>query len=712
MRSNSFRKISSIFATLAVLITTMPTFANTRLQDDLITIGKPGSSANKRIKLGSTQEIRTNSTTNKLEFAHDGSNFKPLGSGTGSGGSSGGINLITNESFEDPITTGWSNTGGTLTQETYSVAPSDSDTKYLRFVATTSGQYFETPLITVPTNFSGGCQADFKKISVADNDLFKIEILDSSSNVLSFGNVKKLNWQKFPTIGGACPAPGSQFRLRVTSLAAGTFNGDYAYLGSNQGMVQIGLSEIGEVITTSSASCPDGSIPADGAAVSRSQYNLLFSKIGITHGQGDGATTFNVPDYRGRFLRGVDGSANNDPDKASRAAMNAGGNTGNNVGSVQGDQFASHTHTDRWISVGGGGATGYGGQTGTIGSLSSGSTGGSETRPKNAFVNYCIRFKQISGDMGVLPEQSSWFIDANIGGGNVDMGTGTNLSTYTELYNGSLDLVINTSKGSAAAEIACQNGNYSTGLTCASGSESLGIAFIPPYTGVFEACFTVAPVVTGSGGASSIWQIIETPNNSTTILQEGGERIHKSYVSGSQDATPSSKVCGRFNFTDTSKKTIRLMREQVIAGSPTTHNLYADRSSSLGQRDINVTVRPWLSAYNRPYLTGDQVTRPGSSNIVEYDFVVDSAGGVVNLYGGNLVSSCTNASPHVCTFNASKFIGQVECFVNIKTAGTYSGQAHTTSFNGTSISAWNSTTGSSVNNISSKAVRCVGQKPN
>ena len=45
---------------------------------------------------------------------------------------------------------------------------------------------------------------------------------------------------------------------------------------------------------------PDGFLPCDGAAVSRTTYPELFQAIGTTWGAGDGSTTFNVPDLRGR----------------------------------------------------------------------------------------------------------------------------------------------------------------------------------------------------------------------------------------------------------------------------------------------------------------------------------------------------------------------------------------------------------------------------
>lgn len=44
----------------------------------------------------------------------------------------------------------------------------------------------------------------------------------------------------------------------------------------------------------------------DGRAVSRTTYRNLFAVIGTTYGAGNGSTTFNLPDYRGAFIRGLD----------------------------------------------------------------------------------------------------------------------------------------------------------------------------------------------------------------------------------------------------------------------------------------------------------------------------------------------------------------------------------------------------------------------
>lgn len=49
---------------------------------------------------------------------------------------------------------------------------------------------------------------------------------------------------------------------------------------------------------------PSGWFICDGHEVSRVAYPALFAAIGVTYGSGDGSTTFNLPDFRGRFLRG------------------------------------------------------------------------------------------------------------------------------------------------------------------------------------------------------------------------------------------------------------------------------------------------------------------------------------------------------------------------------------------------------------------------
>jgi microcystin-dependent protein len=159
---------------------------------------------------------------------------------------------------------------------------------------------------------------------------------------------------------------------------------------------------------------PPGWLLCDGAEVNRALNSTLFAAIGTGWGSGDGATTFNTPDLRGVFLRGVDVSGLKDPDANSRTAIQSGGNTGAKVGTAEDSAFASHDHvlTDPGHSHymnppihSGWGNWSYGGNnwaaqiTNSPGDSTTVSTtgitlakaGGSETRPVNAAVNYIIK---------------------------------------------------------------------------------------------------------------------------------------------------------------------------------------------------------------------------------------------------------------------------------------------------------------------------------
>lgn len=158
------------------------------------------------------------------------------------------------------------------------------------------------------------------------------------------------------------------------------------------------LQPPGTISAFGGTNIPGGWLLCDGRAASSAQYPRLYAAIGTSWGAGSGGTdNFNLPDLRGRFLRGVDGLAGNDPDRTSRTAPNPGGNSGNAVGSLQADELKSHHHLIK--------------NTGTAGANYSAAvrtdvaanisitdydviqpTGGAETRPKNAYVNYIIKY--------------------------------------------------------------------------------------------------------------------------------------------------------------------------------------------------------------------------------------------------------------------------------------------------------------------------------
>lgn len=106
----------------------------------------------------------------------------------------------------------------------------------------------------------------------------------------------------------------------------------------------------GQVAHFARASAPAGWLTADGSAVSRASYARLFTAIGTTFGAGDGSTTFNVPDLRGEFVRGLDAGRGID--------------AGRTLGSSQAGDNKAHDHGGSSGAAGGhshGGSTGSGG---------------------------------------------------------------------------------------------------------------------------------------------------------------------------------------------------------------------------------------------------------------------------------------------------------------------------------------------------------------
>ena len=163
----------------------------------------------------------------------------------------------------------------------------------------------------------------------------------------------------------------------------------------------------GSVFCMAVISIPSGYLECNGAAVSRTTYSALFAVIGTAYGSGNGSSTFNLPDLRGEFIRGVD--------------RGRGVDSGRNIATSQGSQNAQHNHSATSTSsvtdpghkhtmnfnlgnlISSGGAFGMKDSgtadrmnTATTGisvstSTSIGNQGGNESRPRNIAMMYIIK---------------------------------------------------------------------------------------------------------------------------------------------------------------------------------------------------------------------------------------------------------------------------------------------------------------------------------
>lgn len=198
--------------------------------------------------------------------------------------------------------------------------------------------------------------------------------------------------------------------FKVTGLADGTVATDAATKGQMDTAISAAAISPGIVVPYAGAVSPSGWLLCNGQAVSRTTYAALFAVIATTFGTGDGSNTFNVPDLRGEFIRGLDGGRGVD--------------SGRTLGSAQADEFESHNHTASSVvtdpghlhtnnaagnvSFGSSGAQMTVFDVGGVGSVATTrnttttttgitvattntATGGSETRPRNVALNYIIK---------------------------------------------------------------------------------------------------------------------------------------------------------------------------------------------------------------------------------------------------------------------------------------------------------------------------------
>jgi len=193
-----------------------------------------------------------------------------------------GTNIIFgyNSDFEGGSTSNWTNSGGTLTA-TNTASEIGSGTYSGKFVATGSGQYFETVLRTVQNAMEGNSCSTQIKYNTANGSTWKIQVYDNAGtpNKLAEADLSATDgWLKSTPLAFTCPSddPNDQIKVRVISSAAGTIYADDAWLGTQKNEIDLSQAEIyGELVWANDASCDSWDLsstsyvdyPADGGCV-------------------------------------------------------------------------------------------------------------------------------------------------------------------------------------------------------------------------------------------------------------------------------------------------------------------------------------------------------------------------------------------------------------------------------------------------------------
>lgn len=113
-----------------------------------------------------------------------------------------------------------------------------------------------------------------------------------SLNTITYSNKTDLNTTAVPDINKVKAADMNEIK-NVVNAAVGVIEEN-----TTAGMISL----------FAGSSAPTGWLICDGTAVSRTTYADLFTAIGTTYGTGDGSTTFNLPNLKGKVPVGLDGT--------------------------------------------------------------------------------------------------------------------------------------------------------------------------------------------------------------------------------------------------------------------------------------------------------------------------------------------------------------------------------------------------------------------
>ena len=168
----------------------------------------------------------------------------------------------------------------------------------------------------------------------------------------------------------------------------------------------------GAVFCVAVATIPTGYLECNGEAVNRTTYAALFSFIGTQYGAGNGSSTFNLPDLRGEFVRGLDNGRGIDPNRqvgSNQSGQNLSPDHDADASATSNVSDPGHRHPSRGYGNdddGGNQYTGSGNndvrsnaiEDATTGisvatnvSIDVDNDGGNEARPRNVAMMYIIK---------------------------------------------------------------------------------------------------------------------------------------------------------------------------------------------------------------------------------------------------------------------------------------------------------------------------------
>lgn len=241
---------------------------------------------------------------------------------------------------------------------------------------------------------NGNWTSDFSAQADRDNG---IKILASRFDNIFIADIKE-SFENCLTKDGQI-APIGNFNMggqKITNLNTGVNDNDAVNVGQMNNAIATAsdsLHSIGDIKASVRGENHGNWFLCNGQALSRKTYSELYAIIGTNFGAGDGVTTFNLPDYRGKFLRGYGGDSLNIYTTQNEGLPNITGKIINI--STEGDLILEGAFQQ--LGIWGDGVSGANGHFYNVGfdaSRSNGIYGASNhVTPINQSVNYFIKVR-------------------------------------------------------------------------------------------------------------------------------------------------------------------------------------------------------------------------------------------------------------------------------------------------------------------------------
>ena len=177
-----------------------------------------------------------------------------------------------------------------------------------------------------------------------------------------------------------------------------TFTAGAVLTAAQMNIISSLLTPTGSILPYTGSTAPTSFLLCFGQAVSRTTYADLFAVTGTTYGVGDGSTTFNLPDLRGRVIAGLDNMGGTAAGRLTSTVLTAsntlGATGGTQTHTLTTPEIPSHQHTVPTTKSTVGGTGVYFGQGADVQGQNSGFTGGGgahlNTQP-TLVLNYIVK---------------------------------------------------------------------------------------------------------------------------------------------------------------------------------------------------------------------------------------------------------------------------------------------------------------------------------